>query len=83
MTIRFNIVLAVNIADVLSRYPVNAEEAPAPETRTEECLLVGVVEAPGTQAVTIPASWGWDPAHGEALLGEDQDLLMIQAHFVR
>lgn len=45
-------------ADVLSRYPVNREEAPAPDTPTKERLLVGVVEAPGALAVTMPASWG-------------------------
>lgn len=68
-------------ADVLSRLPSpgDAPPAPAPPSPGEEELLVGIVEAPGAQSESPPASWGWDPGRWHDLQGTDPDLIALRA----
>lgn len=68
-------------ADVLSRLPATggADVTPSSIEMADE-LLVGVVEAPGTQEEGLPASWEWMPVCWRQLQEDDVDLATVRAY---
>lgn len=68
-------------ADVLSRLPVTggANTTPCSIEMADE-LLVGVVEAPGTQEEGLPTGWGWAPDRWRQLQEGDVDLVTVRAY---